>query len=921
MRRLLPVLIVMILLPFMGLAQERITLRIENKPFSFFAGEIQRLSGFVVHYLPEETDSLQISIEALDLSLDSLFTKAFAENNFQFAIDRNAKRIFISRNEKVRLQLAPGFFDKSAPASPLRITEEESAPSQPLSRQKLKISEENKLIEIGTRSSSSAAGKVTLAGYIRDIKNGEPVSGVALVVDSQATKVTTDQYGYYSITISRGRHVLQAYSAGMRDVRRNIQLWSDGKLNIDLEDRIVTLREVVVSAEKRANVNSLQMGVSRLSNALIKQVPVVFGEADVLKVVTTLPGVVTVGEGASGFNVRGGSTDQNLILFNDATIYNPSHLFGFFSVFNSDLIKSVELYKTAIPEKYGGRLSSVLDITSKEGNSKKLAVTGGIGPLTSKLTVEGPIIKDKTTFLVSGRTTYSDWLLKNIKASEYKNSAASFGDIAVHLNHTIDSKNSIFLNGYWSRDRFSLNADTVYAYSNRNANIKWKHNFNNSFYATFVVGIDNYRYSIAGAPNPSDDFKLSFDVSQKNIRADFNYAASDKHNFTFGVNSIRYSLQPGSFLPGGKNSLVIPRTLQKEQALESAIYLSDQYSISPALSINAGLRYTYYAYLGAHQQYTYLDGKPKDENTIIDSISYAKGKKIIDYGGPEVRLALRYTLSDNSSLKLSYNTLRQYIHLLTNTTAISPTDVWKLSDPNIKPQFGEQLSLGYYQNINDNKIETSVEIYYKRMRNFLDYKSGAVLVMNKHIETDLINSRGKAYGAELLIKKLSGKLNGWMSYTYSRTLLQTDDANAGELINGGKYYPANFDKPHSVNLITNYRFSHRFSMSVNAVYSTGRPITLPISIFYLGGAQRVYYSDRNEFRIPDYIRGDISATLEGNHRIKQFAHNSWSVGVYNVTARKNPYSIYFTQEAGKIKGYKLSIFGTAIPFITYNFRF
>ncbi len=778
-----------------------------------------------------------------------------------------------------------------------------------------------KVYQIGAKTNVNANGKATIAGYVRDAKTGEAIVGAVVSADSLPAEIVTDGFGYYSIALSKGTHVLHINSLGMKEAKRNIVLHSDGKLNIELQNYVATLKDVIVLSEKRSNIKGLQMGLERLSINTIKHVPVAFGEADVLKVVLTLPGVTSAGEASEGFNVRGGSTDQNLILFGDATIYNPTHLFGFFSSFNPDVVKGVELYKSTIPEKYGGRLSSVLDVTTRDGNSKKFSGNAGIGPLTSKLTLEGPIIKDKTTFILSGRTTYSDWLLHSLHNVNYKNSEASFSDFNALITHNINTKNTLYLTGYASFDKFKLNSDTLYKYGNKNANIKWKHIFNNKLYDVITAGFDHYQYSVSTSQNPVNAYQLAFNINQATFRADFNYSPNNKNKIDFGLNSVYYVLHPGSFTPNDAKSLVVPNVLQQEQALESALYVGDQYSITPKLSLNAGLRYSVYNYLGAHDVYTYLPDLPKSANTILDTINYGKNKLIKTYGGPEYRLAARYAFTDNTSIKFSYNTLRQYIHLISNTTIISPTDVWKLSDPNIKPQLGNQISLGLYNNFKKNTIETSLEVYYKRIKDYLDYKSGAVLIMNPHIETDVLNSRGKAYGAEVQIKKTAGKLNGWISYTYSRTFLQTDDNNTGEKINGGAYYPASFDKPHNANGIANYQFSHRYSLSANVVYSTGRPITLPIAIYNLAGGERVYYSDRNQYRIPDYFRADLSFTMESNHKVKQLTHNSWSFGVYNLTARKNAYSVYFTEENGVIKGYKLSIFGTAIPFITYNIRF
>jgi hypothetical protein len=519
------------------------------------------------------------------------------------------------------------------------------------------------------------------------------------------------------------------------------------------------------------------------------------------------------------------------------------------------------------------------------------------------------------------RTTYSDWLLNQIPSSSYSNSTANFYDASLHLTHIMNAKNTLFLMGYISNDKFNLDGDTTYTYSNRNANLKWKHNFSNSSFAVFTAGIDHYQYSVSSSLVPVNAYKLSFDINQFYLRADFSYSPNNKHTISYGLNSVYYQLHPGTLSPDGPKSLVQSDAVRREQALETAIYLGDQYSISQNLSVNAGVRYSVYNFLGPNQVYQYVPGLPREPFTIQDTVSYSKGKIIKTYALPEIRLSARYTLTNSASLKFSINTMDQYIHVISNTTNISPTDIWKLSDPNIKPQQGQQISLGFYKNFRQNSIETSVEVYYKKMQNYLDYKSGASLTLNHHIETDVFETVGKAYGIEFLLKKTTGKLNGWISYTYSRTFLRQDDPLAGELVNNGNYYPASFDKPNMVNFIGNYRFSHRYSLSVNMVYSTGRPITLPLAIVHVGGAATLYYSDRNQYRIPDYFRTDISINMDGNHKVSRKTHNSWSAGLYNVTGRQNAYSVYFVQENGKVKGYQLSIFGAPIPFVTYTIKF
>jgi hypothetical protein len=878
--------------------------------------ELERQSGYHFYYDPVQFDSLRMSIAINNQPLKKALEQIFENTAFQFTILPDKQYVFITKGSAIQTELPAGFFAKTSKDTVRRETA-----GVPDYGDKKKVradaSIENKVFEIGNKSSNTGPGNVTIAGFVRNIKSGEPIVGATVVVLNSSTGVATDQYGYFSLTIPKGKYVLNIQGLGMKDTKRQVVLYAGGKLDINMEERVTSLKEVIVSAQKLANIRNVQMGTERLTIRAIKQIPTAFGEADILKAVLTLPGVKSVGEASTGFNVRGGAADQNLILFNDATIYNPSHFFGFFSAFNPDIVKDVELYKSSIPAKYGGRLSSVLDISSREGNKKDFTGSAGIGLITSRFNIEGPIQKEKTSFILGARTTYAKWML-NLLPDEYENSKAAFYDVNLHISHQFNNKNNLYITGYTSRDRFNLNNDTTYGYNNNNISIKWKHIFSNKFTGIFTGGYDRYAYHISSEKNKINAYKLGFDINQFNVKADFNWYASPEHQIDFGASTIRYKLNPGTFEPVGKESLIVADEVATEQAQESAIYLSEKWNITPELSIQAGARYSFYQNLGPANINTYAPGVPKNEDNITGTKTYGKGDVTQTYHGPEWRLSARYSITPSFSIKAGYNSLRQYIHMLSNTTAISPTDIWKLSDLNIKPQRGDQVSFGLYKNFRSNSIETSVEVYYKRIKDYLDYKSGANLIMNDHIETDVIGTKGRAYGLELMIKKQNGKLNGWISYTYSRIELKMDDANAGELINRGEYYPSNYDKPHDVTMVGNYRFTHRFSVSLNATYSTGRPITLPIGRYYYGGSWRALYSDRNAYRIPDYFRTDF---VEGNHKLKQKTHNSWTFGLYNITGRKNPYSVYFTSENGRVNGYKLSIFGNIIPFINYNIRF
>ncbi len=885
-----------------------------------FVAELEKQTGFLFYYDSTRFDSVTISFTAKGLSLTRLLNQAFAGKNIYYTIDE-AKHVFITRGRALNIGLPVGFFDlnrkqNNITAGDNPVDPDDKEDKQPVTAAAL----ENKLYEIGSRAAVSAQGIVTVAGYVKDAATGEPVVGASVYVEKTKTGVSTDQYGYYSLSLPKGRYVLNVQSIGMKDTRRQFVLYADGRMNIDLQSTVLTLKRVIISAQKINNVKGTQMGLQKIDIKTIKQVPVVFGEADVLRVVTTLPGVKTVGEASTGLNVRGGAADQNLILFNDATIYNPAHFFGMFSAFNPEVVKDVELYKSSIPARYGGRLSSVLNINSREGNKKNITGSAGIGLLTSRLDVEGPLIKDKSSFILGGRTTYANWLL-NLLPDQYKDSKASFYDVNLNISHEFNKKNTVYLTAYLSHDRFNLNSDTSYAYGNKNISLKWKHVFNNKMNSLVTAGYDRYEYAISSEKLPLNAYRLGFDINQSYFKAHFNYYLSSKHTLEFGLNTLQYKLHPGKYQPLGSKSLVVPNEVPAEQALESAVYLSDRYNISSSLSVDAGIRYAVFNNMGPQNVNTYAPGLPKTESNSLGKTPYTSGKFIKTYAAPEYRLSVRYAFTDSFSVKAGYNTQRQYIHSLSNTTAMAPTDIWKLSDPNIKPQQGDQVSLGLYKNFKANTIEMSVEVYYKHMKNYLDYKSGAVLVLNNHIETDVVGTKGKAYGVELMVKKLTGKLNGWISYTWSRILLKMDDTAAGELINRGNYYPANYDKPHDITAIGNYRFSHRFSISLNATYSTGRPITLPVGVYNFAGSVRTLYADRNAYRIPDYFRTDFSMNIEGNHKVHQRTHNSWTIGVYNLTGRKNPYSVYYVSENGIINGYKLSIFGSAIPYVNFNIRF
>lgn len=895
----------------------KITENFEEVRLADFFGRLEQKVPYKFYYDPLQIDSFTLRLTVKELTLEQVLQEAFKGTDLRYSIDAGYKNIYITRRVAITTELPKDMFAGTKTTGTTPATSAVTPEFDMESKRASKATAE-KIIEIGSKT-DQRSGVVQLSGYVRNSKTGEPVSNATVAVDSIYSG-TTDLDGFYSFNVPIGNRSLKVTQIGMKDTRYKLTVYSKGKLNVDMDEQVRTLKEVVISSNRTTNVRAVTMGVQRLTMENIRKIPTVFGEADVLRAVTSLPGVKTVGEASTGFNVRGGSADQNLILLNDATIYNPSHFFGLFSAFNPDVIKSLELYKASIPAKYGGRLSSVLDITGSEGSKKSIHGSAGVGPVTSRIKLEGPLIKDKASFIIGGRTTYANWLL-NLLPNEFKNSKASFQDLNILLSYRIDSNNNLYLTGYYSKDKFSLGNDTTYGYSNRNISLKWRHQFNRKFNSNIVVGYDQYLYDVSSDNNKLNAFKLGFDISQFNFKTDFEYFLNTTNAFDFGISSIRYKLSPGYLRPYSNESMVVADEVRAEQALENAAYFTHRFNPNSKLSISTGIRFSLFNYLGPQEVRVYTPGQPFTPTNLNETKEFGDGKFIQNYSGPEIRFSARYAFSNMFSIKAAYNSLRQYIHLLSNTAVIAPTDIWKLSDPNIRPQRGQQVSLGFYNNLRSNTIETSVEVYYKKIKDYLDYKPGATLFLNHTIETEVINTRGKAYGVELMIKKTAGKLTGWMSYTYSRILLQANDTTKGVTVNGGEYYPANYDKPHDVTLTGNFKVNHRFSLSMNFTYSTGRPITYPIGRFYYAGSERVLYSDRNKYRIPDYYRADFSMNIDGNHKVNQKTHNSWTIGFYNLLGRKNPYSVYFVSESGRVHGYKLSVFGSIIPFINYNIVF
>ncbi|MGC1390644.1 MAG: TonB-dependent receptor [Bacteroidales bacterium] len=778
----------------------------------------------------------------------------------------------------------------------------------------------NATVEIGNPADKNKPGTVVISGYIKNKMTKEPVSGVTVFIQKLSIGTISNEYGYYTLTVPHGVHLMQFSFIGMREKTINLNLYGSGELNVDMNSVMIPLKETVVSAQKSVTLQRFEVGAEKINITSFRLLPTAMGESDIIKSVLLIPGVQSVGEGSAGFNVRGGSADQNLILLYGAPIYNSSHFFGFFSAVNSDIIKDVTLYKGGIPSRYGGRISSVLDIGSKEGNRNEFAGNAGISPITAHVSLEGPIIKDTLTYILTARTTYSNWIFGLIKDPSLHNSRASFYDLNGKLTYDFNKNNKIDFSAYTSHDSFRFNSDTVYSYDNNILALKWRHFFSSRFFSSLSVNNSSYNYDISSQYIPTEAFMLAHKVNSSSLKADFNWFLG-RNEINFGLDLTKYEILPGSYLPKGDSSLVIPNTIEREHAWEGGLYVDDKLILTDFLSVNVGMRYSEYYALGPKSVMIYNPDYSKSTSTIIDTLNFKSGAVMSKYGGLEPRVSFNFRISDRNSFKINYNRTRQYLHLLSNSTSIAPTDTWKLSDYYLKPEIGDQVAVGFYEMLFKNNLEASAEMYYKRIRNMVDFKGGTNLIMDENIEKDIVNVEGKAYGIELVLKKTEGKFRYSIGYTYSRTFEKSIGTFSDEIINGGKWFPANFDKPHDLVVTFNYLFSRRISFSSNYTYSTGRPITYPIATYDISDKLLVTYSDRNEYRIPDYSRLDLSLKVSGNLKSHRIAHPNWIFSVYNFLGRENVYSIYFKNDANMVKGYKLSVFGRAIPSVTFNFDF
>ncbi len=769
----------------------------------------------------------------------------------------------------------------------------------------------------GTRAGQDEGEKLkyTISGKIKDADNGEDLLGATIFVKELKTGTVTNLYGFYSVSLEPGNYNLIFSYLGYESVEMLFNLQEDIVYNLELRPESEEINEIEVNADApNRNITRAEMSTIKMQMKEIRQIPAFMGEVDIIKAIQLLPGVQSVSEGTSNFSVRGGSADQNLIQLDEAPVYNASHLMGFFSVFNNDAIKDVKLYKGDIPASSGGRLSSLLDVRMKDGNSKKFSSTGGIGTISSRLTIESPI-NGKSSFIASGRRTYADLFLPFAKDKDIRDNKLYFYDLNLKINYQLSEKDRVYLSGYFGRDEFS-NQYFLMGFGNATASARWNHLFSRRLFANTTVLYSKYDYHLGVPEGEANSFKWTSYLEDISAKIDFGYYPDSRNQMKFGIVSTYHTFAPGTAVGIGEQAFFDKIKVPNSYAIESGIYISNEQKIGALLTFKYGLRFSIFQNIGKSTFYEFDTSNP-DEYVVTNENTYETGDIFNTYSGFEPRFGLVYQIDDISSLKASYSRTRQYIHLAQNSTAGTPLDIWFPSSPNVKPQVADQVAVGYFRNFARNLIETSAELYYKKMDNTIDFKDFAELLLNEHLEGELRFGKGQSYGLEIMARLNHEKLNGWISYTYSHTEREIPE------INNGNPYLAPYDKPHDVSIVLNYNISKRLTASANWVYSTGAPVTFPVGRFEFGGAIGQVYSDRNAFRLPDYHRLDLAITLKGKDKPGRRWQGEWNLSVYNAYARKNAWAISFLQDADEQNTTfaEMTYLFSVIPAITYNFKF
>ncbi len=903
---------------------KNITVSFDSIPLQQAFDKIESISDYRFFYVDEWLGNDTFSGQYVNSQVSKILEDMVQERTLNFYFLDDAQ-IIITRNNAIYDELPKAFRKREVDVDSLTVESENEVATEgfPVLIRKTQSGNRGQVetFRIGKAIRGQNKTSARVSGYVTNAETKEPIPDLQIIIKKLNLAVLTSPRGFYEMRLPVGTHILELRALGIENATKRLVVYNDGRQDFQMFESIEALDEVIVEAESDKNVFRTSSGTESIDTEESKNIPLALGERDILRVASALPGIAAAGEGAEGFNVRGGRADQNLILLDDAVIYNPQHFFGVFSALNPSAIGEFNVYKGSLPAEYGGRLSSVFEIRTKDEIPEDIGVDLSVGPVTSNALVEIPVVKGKSSLMVGGRGAYANWILRSLDEPSLNRSEASFYDALASYTHKINDKNTVKVTGYLSRDDFSITSDSLYVYENKLVSARWDHAFNNKNSASLILTSSQYDFNIEFDGNPNSDFLFGYDVSESEAKLKFNYIRNSAMRFDYGISGKFYSVNPGNIEPISSTSITEARELDSEKGLEYAAFLSTEISFAEKFSVEAGLRYSFFTLLGESTQQVFADNAPRSTATIVETLEFENNEAVETFANPEFRLSARYLINPTLSVKGSFGRNFQYIHRLSNNTTVSPIDTWKLSDLNIQPQRSDQYTLGFFKNLNDNEFELSLEGFYKQFDNILDFKTGAQILLNDNIELETLQGEGESYGVEFLLRKNRGKLNGWLGYTYSRSLIRFDSPFEEERINNGDLFPSNFDRPHDVSLIANYKFSRRFSLSTNFVYQTGRPVTVPIGNFTFDNSKFVVFSDRNSFRIPDFYRLDIGLNIEGNHKKKKLAHSFWTISIYNVLGRNNPFSVFFVTDEGEIRGVQTSIFTIPVPSITYNIKF
>jgi hypothetical protein len=886
-----------------------ISCHMQNASFAEFAEMVENESGIKIFYNTEWVKQINVTLDNDSISLLMALRNILQGTNLKVS-EWNDHYVLLPEEELVTALPSISYEE---------ITLDSALFPEETDRQFLTVRSSDVLtsITIGNKRSVQT-GLARISGKISDIEDGQAIPGATMFITETKTGYVSDLQGNIRLSLKPGNYNVQFECMGYQKTPCQLIVYADGDFHMEMMKDYIAIDEAVVYGDRQMMITAKDPGIEKISVKSIKEIPTMLGERDILRVSEMLPGIVSIGEGSSGLNVRGGNFDQNAFYINNIPIYNTSHLFGFYPAFNADAINDFTIYKGHIPAQYGGKLSSVFDIEAKQNLNKKFSLHGGINPISGNLTVSGPLINDSLTYLVSGRVSYSDWILTRINDPIIRNSNAGFYDLTASVGYDMKKTNinAFFYNSY---DRFKLADLNRYEYSNLGTSLNITHNFNPSLRNRFSLVGSQYSYSTADEQEISAAYKHSYKLQHYELRNSINHSYN-QHMLNYGIDLSFYSLNRGIVEPFGSESLRTPVDHGNEQAMNGALYISDIYDILPWLNLSAGFRFSLYSYLGPRTVYLYQDENHRDIRLIKDTLDFTSGEAIKWYSSPEFRIAFNLTTDPNGSVKLAFNQMNQHLFMLSNTVALAPNTQWKLSDYHLKPSHGNQFSVGVFRTFLGHRLESSIEAYYKRTKNFPEFKDGANFISNPLVETEVLQGDQNSYGLEFFLKLNSEKIDGWIAYTYSRSLIKVDGDEVWNKINNGQTYPSNYDIPNSLNTILNYHFSKRVTLSSTLTYQTGRPVTYPLSVYYIKEQPYVDYSSRNKYRIPDYFRLDLSLNIEGDLRRNKLFHSSWQFTVYNLTGRTNAYSVYFTSENGKLNSYKYSIIGTQLFTVSWLFK-